>query len=136
MKEIAVLLLATLSLVGCAMDSAAKARVTSVDYMQDNIIVYGAFAIEPVEPITWFGNGSCSKSAFLLYVRKEKNLDRVMDLIMKETCTEPDPGTYEKRCGCEYSGIGMKYRQIDASEAALWRAASGGSASAAGVDPE
>ena len=30
----------------------------------------------------------------------------------------------------------MKYRQIDASEAALWRAASGGSASAAGVDPE
>lgn len=126
MKKIAVLLLATLCLVGCAMDSTAKSRLKNVDYMKDNLNVYGAFTAQLAGTISWIDNSSCSKNAFMLYARKEKNIDKLVDVIMKETCTQPDPGTLEKRCGCEYSGIGMKYRQIDAKEAALWNAASSG----------
>ena len=60
----------------------------------------------------------------------------IMDIIMKETCSQQDPGSLEKKCSCEYSGIGMKYRQIDAKEAALWNSASGGAAATTAEEPE
>lgn len=137
MKKISILLLATFCLVGCVMDSGAKSRLKTSDYMKDDLTVYGAYTAQLAGTIVWSENDACNKNAFMLYARTQKNIDKLVDIIMKETCSpQSGPGTLKKKCSCEYSGIGMKYRQIDAKEAALWNSASGGAAATTAEEPE
>ena len=124
MKKIAILLAYTLMLFGCAMNGNSKSNLKEANVMNDNLTVFGAYKAEIVEIVTWVDNDVCNKTAFMLYAREEKKIDKLVDIIMKETCADVNPGTLEKNCSCKYSGIGMKYRQLDAHEAALWGAMS------------
>ena len=124
MKKIAILLAYTLMLFFFFMNGNSKSNLKEANVMNDNLTVFGAYKAEIVEIVTWVDNDVCNKTAFMLYAREEKKIDKLVDIIMKETCADVNPGTLEKNCSCKYSGIGMKYRQLDAHEAALWGAMS------------
>jgi hypothetical protein len=131
MKKYAILLASTLMLFGCAINGNSKSTLKEANVMNDNLTVFGAYKAEIVGTVTWTDNDVCNKTAFMLYAREEKNIDKLVDIIMKETCGEADPGTLVRNCSCKYSGIGMKYRQMDVQEAALWGATSSSASSSA-----
>ena len=123
MKKLAILIVVASMFAGCAVNTTTKARLKQNDVMKDKLMVYGAYKADIAGIVTWQSGGSCSKAAFKLFAREQKNMDKLVDIIMKETCTQ-EPGTLNQSCRCEYSGIGMKYRELDAKEAALWSAVS------------
>ena len=118
MKKIAILLGAMLMFSGCAMDS--KSKMSEANMMQENLLVYGAYKAEIAGQITMEEKDRCNKASFLLFARKNHQMDKVVDIIMKETCYT-EAGTTDQRCSCEYSGIGMKYKELDVKEMLLWK---------------
>ena len=120
MKRLAILFVAAAMLIGCGSQS-INYRFHEANVMKSDLNVYGAFKAEPAGIVSWNDNNHCNKSAFLLYARTEKQMDKVVDVVMKETCTTI-PGTIDMNCKCEYSGYGLIYNQLDVNEAAAWGA--------------
>lgn len=135
MKKLAILIVVASMFVGCAMDSTTKARLKQNDVMNDKLMVYGAYKADLAGVVAWQAEGACSKVAFKLFAREQKNMDKLVDIIMKETCTQ-EQGTLNQRCRCEYSGIGMKYRELDVNEAAAWSAVSANVPERSSEEPE
>jgi hypothetical protein len=123
MKKFAILLITVSMFFGCSANNPTKSRGKQSDAMQDKLVVYGAFKADLAGNITWERDGLCDRSAFKFYARQQKEIDKLVDIIMKEKCTQ-EPGTLNKKCSCKYSGIGLKYTQLDVNEAVLWNSAS------------
>lgn len=117
MKKTAILLSVALMFVGCAMDS--KSKISEANMMQENLVVYGAYKAQLAGNITMKENDRCNKASFLLYARSQ-NMDKVVDVVMKETCSS-EAGSAIQYCSCEYSGIGMQYKEMDTKEMLLWK---------------
>ena len=100
MKHFVIPFMAAAMLAGCAIQS-SKSKMQEADFMQDNLNVYGAYRADIVGVISWNQEDRCNKTAFMLYARKEKNIDKVVDIITKETCLS-DPGAMNTNCKCEY----------------------------------
>ena len=136
MKKMAILLVWVLALAGCYINPNSKSSLSEADFMNDDLKVYGAYKTELVGPIEWEDNDVCNKAAFLLYARQQKNVNKLVDVIMKQTCTESAPGSMDVKCHCSYSGIAMNYVQIDAREAALWGSIADRNGSTPAEEPE
>lgn len=122
MKRITILLATALMFWGCAQKSNWK----EANFINNGPNIQWNYKGEIVGTITWLDSNDCNETAFKLYAREEKNVDGLIDIIMEESCSTIKSGEYEmKSCHCKYSGIGLKYHQIDAKEASAEESSSG-----------
>ena len=114
------ILFVVLLLAGCAMKPAQDTRYRKADFMKERFAVFGAYKTELVGSITWKDDNECNEAAFVFYVRQKKMADRLVDIVTEEICSAPSPGSLDEDCSCDYSGIGLNYKQLEVEEASLW----------------
>lgn len=112
MKNIFCMLGMLLFVAGCAV----KPTVREASQMQEKIVVYSAFKAEYAGRVNYTEEDRCDSVGFKRYARVNEGMDKVVDIVMEETCSGV-------KCSCSYSGIGLKYKPMDLNEAMRWESA-------------
>ena len=112
MKKLFCLLGALLFVAGCGF----KPVIHEASPIQEKIVVYGAFKAEYAGKINYTEEERCDSVTFKKHARVKEGMDKVVDIVMEESCSGVT-------CSCAYSGIGLKYKPMDLNEAMRWESA-------------
>ena len=110
MKQIMIFsILTALLFVGCSSKSVNTNEAKMVTMPSD---VPFPYEIELTDIITYSTDEACNEADFLLYAREKKKVHRLIDVLMKSSCSSryASNGQKQESCSCLYSGIGVKYR--------------------------